>query len=101
MKCDMCYDRTSVGKKPMCATVCPSQALFYGTAEEIQAMRPRSRPLNAFRFGGQTITTRVRMMFPRGGQPDHLDVLAAMDEGGVGRLIELAVIAGDPFGEVT
>src|SRR5512141_276828 len=27
MKCDMCYDRTSVGKKPMCATVCPSQAL--------------------------------------------------------------------------
>ncbi|HKW00884.1 MAG TPA: 4Fe-4S dicluster domain-containing protein, partial [Vicinamibacterales bacterium] len=27
MKCDMCYDRSSVGKKPMCATVCPSQAL--------------------------------------------------------------------------
>jgi Fe-S-cluster-containing dehydrogenase component len=24
MKCDMCYDRTSVGKRPMCATVCPS-----------------------------------------------------------------------------
>ena len=33
MKCDMCYDRTSVGKKPMCATVCPSQALFFGTRE--------------------------------------------------------------------
>ena len=29
MKCDMCYDRTSVGKRPMCATVCPSQALAY------------------------------------------------------------------------
>ena len=27
MKCDMCYDRTSVGLRPMCATVCPSQAL--------------------------------------------------------------------------
>src|SRR5689334_8980203 len=27
MKCDMCYDRTSIGKKPMCATVCPSGAL--------------------------------------------------------------------------
>ena len=40
MKCDMCYDRTSVGKKPMCATVCPSQALFYGTAEEIDAAAP-------------------------------------------------------------
>jgi Fe-S-cluster-containing dehydrogenase component len=33
MKCDMCYDRTSVGRKPMCATVCPSQALFFGTAD--------------------------------------------------------------------
>src|ERR1700694_3788836 len=24
MKCDMCYDRTSIGKKPLGATVCPS-----------------------------------------------------------------------------
>ena len=30
MKCDMCYDRTSVGLRPMCATVCPSQALSFG-----------------------------------------------------------------------
>ncbi len=45
MKCDMCYDRTSVGKKPMCATVCPSQALFYGTAEEIERLRPMSAPI--------------------------------------------------------
>ena len=29
MKCDMCYDRTSVGRKPMCASVCPSGALFW------------------------------------------------------------------------
>ncbi len=36
MKCDLCYDRTSVGKKPMCASVCPSQALFFGTREEIR-----------------------------------------------------------------
>ena len=35
MKCDLCYDRTSVGSKPMCASVCPSQALFYGTRSEI------------------------------------------------------------------
>src|SRR6185503_9536215 len=56
MKCDMCYDRTSVGKKPMCATVCPSQALFFGTLEEIQHLRPQSMPTNQFRFGGQTIT---------------------------------------------
>ena len=25
MKCDMCYDRTSEGKRPMCATVCPAR----------------------------------------------------------------------------
>ena len=25
MKCDMCYDRTSTGRRPMCATVCPSR----------------------------------------------------------------------------
>src|SRR5205085_11890520 len=34
MKCDMCYDRTSVGKRPMCATVCPSGALTFTTREE-------------------------------------------------------------------
>jgi len=34
MKCDMCYDRTSAGLRPMCATVCPSQALAYVTKEE-------------------------------------------------------------------
>ena len=41
MKCDMCYDRTSVGKRPMCATVCPSQALAYVTPETI-ARPPRA-----------------------------------------------------------
>ena len=59
MKCDMCYDRTSVGKKPMCATVCPSQALFFGTREQIEQLRPLSTPTNQFQFGQQTITTKV------------------------------------------
>jgi Fe-S-cluster-containing dehydrogenase component len=77
MKCDMCYDRTSVGLKPMCASVCPSQALFYGTREEIERLRPRSQPVNSFQFGGQRITTKVNMMAPR---PVHvpLSELAAM-----------------------
>jgi Fe-S-cluster-containing dehydrogenase component len=65
MKCDMCYDRTSVGKKPMCATVCPSQALFFGTREQLEQMRPQSMPVNAFQFGNQTITTRVFTMVPK------------------------------------
>jgi Fe-S-cluster-containing dehydrogenase component len=78
MKCDMCYDRTSIGKKPMCASVCPSQALFFGAAEEIERMRPRSRPIDTFRFGGQTITTKVKLMVPRDSSATQLDVAGAL-----------------------
>ena len=78
MKCDMCYDRTSVGKKPMCASVCPSQALFYGTLEEIERLRPRSRPVDTFRFGHQTVTTKVNLMVPRDSFLQHFDVLGAL-----------------------
>ena len=65
MKCDMCYDRTSVGLKPMCASVCPSQALAFGTREEIARLRPHAKPVNTFQFGRQTIRTKVNMMVPR------------------------------------
>jgi len=43
MKCDMCYDRTSVGKRPMCATVCPSQALAYVPTSRSGPRGARSR----------------------------------------------------------
>jgi Fe-S-cluster-containing dehydrogenase component len=101
MKCDMCYDRTAVGKKPMCATVCPSQALFFGTREQALALRPQSTPTNTFRFGDQTITTRVNVMVPRRTRPSHVDVTAAMAEQPRGRGLRLPVIdAADPFAEV-
>jgi Fe-S-cluster-containing dehydrogenase component len=80
MKCDMCYDRTSEGKKPMCATVCPSGALFFGTRAEVEHLRPQSRPTNRFRFGGQTITTKVNLMVPRASPAPFVDVTAAMNE---------------------
>jgi Fe-S-cluster-containing dehydrogenase component len=67
MKCDMCYDRTSVGKKPMCATVCPSGALFFGTPEEIAAQR-EGTPISEFVFGDRKIKTKVRLMMPQGTQ---------------------------------
>ena len=67
IKCDMCYDRTSIGKKPMCATVCPSEALFYGTPEEIAEYRGGT-PINEFVFGGRTIKTKVSLMMPKGTQ---------------------------------
>ncbi|MEO8845236.1 MAG: 4Fe-4S dicluster domain-containing protein [Kofleriaceae bacterium] len=102
MKCDMCYDRTSIGKKPMCATVCPSQALFFGTRDEVRALRPRSTPTNKFKFGAQTITTRVSVMAPRGATaPVHVDVTAAMQEHPHNRGLRLPVIdTFDPFAEV-
>src|SRR3954469_16892722 len=99
MKCDLCYDRTSVGKRPMCATVCPSQALFYGTPEQLHALRPQSTPVNQFRFGGQTITTRVQVLVPRRRAPEHVDVTAALDEEPRARSVRLPVVADapDPF----
>jgi Fe-S-cluster-containing dehydrogenase component len=99
MKCDMCYDRTSVGKKPMCATVCPSQALFFGSLEEIEQLRPLSEPVNTFQFGRQTITTQVYMMVPRGhGRSEPVvDVAAAMEERPRSRSRSLPVaVAGTP-----
>ncbi len=91
MKCDMCYDRTSAGLKPMCASVCPSQALFFGTREEVEALRPRSRPLNEFRFGAQTVTTRVNLMVPRDVGTQYVDVAEAMNENAIGKDIMLNV----------
>ena len=65
MKCDLCYDRTAVGRKPMCATVCPSDALFYGSQEEVEDRR-RARPANRFAFGGEVLQTRNHLMVPAG-----------------------------------
>ncbi|HVD93105.1 MAG TPA: 4Fe-4S dicluster domain-containing protein [Vicinamibacterales bacterium] len=73
-KCDMCYDRTSIGKKPMCATVCPSQALAFTTLEEIEQTRD-GVPTNVWRFGGETVRTKVFVMLPRHAPGIHVDVV--------------------------
>ena len=49
LKCDMCYDRISAGKRPMCATVCPSEALYFGSLEEWQQRR-KGKLANTFQF---------------------------------------------------
>jgi Fe-S-cluster-containing dehydrogenase component len=92
MKCDMCYDRTSTGRKPMCATVCPSGALFYGDRAEVERLRQRSRPVNQFQFGGQSVRTKVNLMVPRHSDVEQLDVTAAMNEPPTGRTIALTVL---------
>jgi Fe-S-cluster-containing dehydrogenase component len=92
MKCDMCYDRTSVGKQPMCTTVCPSRALHYGTWEEIDALRPRSVPHNRFLFGRQEVRTKVFMMVPRDVRPEYVDVTDALDGAEARRSTTLRVL---------
>ncbi len=84
MKCDMCYDRTSVGLKPMCASVCPSQALAFETRSEMARKRPRAKPVNSFRFGLQMIRTKVNVMVPLDGARELIDVTAAMHEPTIG-----------------
>lgn len=71
MKCDLCYDRTSAGKKPMCATVCPSEALVFTTPEEIERRRS-GHPVNHFTFAGEEVRTKVYVMLP-----DAIDRLEA------------------------
>ena len=68
MKCNMCYDRTSVGLKPMCATVCPSGALTFDTKENVAKKRPNSTPIKKFIFGEEVVTTKVNLMMPKGSE---------------------------------
>jgi Fe-S-cluster-containing dehydrogenase component len=100
MKCDLCYDRTSIGSKPMCASVCPSGALYFGTLTEIADLRPSSRPINKFQFGNQEITTKVWMMVPKQSSVARLDVTSAMDEHAVKRH-EITDGVFDVFDELT
>jgi hypothetical protein len=72
----------------MCASVCPSQALFFGTREEIEQLRPSSRPINQFQFGMQTITTKVNMMVPKRSRVEHVDVTAAARSTTIGINVE-------------
>jgi Fe-S-cluster-containing dehydrogenase component len=77
MKCDMCYDRTSVGKRPMCVTVCPSGALAFLTRDEV-AHRRQERPTNVFQFGPQTVRTKVQLMVPQGVEEVEMDIASFM-----------------------
>jgi Fe-S-cluster-containing dehydrogenase component len=79
MKCDMCYDRTSSGKRPMCATVCPSQALAYVPIDEIRRIR-REKPVNVFFFGKERVTTKVFMMAPAEVEAVDIDITDFMWE---------------------
>ncbi len=82
MKCDMCYDRTSEGKRPMCATVCPSQALAFVPVEQIRSTR-REKPNNVFFFGKERVTTKVFLMIPPEAGEVNVDITDFIWESGV------------------
>jgi Fe-S-cluster-containing dehydrogenase component len=67
MKCDMCYDRTSIGKRPMCATVCPSGALAFTTRENIERTR-QGMAIRDWQFGAEIVRTKVNVLVPRSVQ---------------------------------
>ncbi|GCE19458.1 4Fe-4S dicluster domain-containing protein [Dictyobacter kobayashii] len=84
-KCNLCYDRTSQGKGPMCATVCPTQAIFYGTYEEWMAAgraQQGAKPVNTFYFGRQRVQTRNYVIMPE--QEDELDLMALVEKAELG-----------------
>jgi Fe-S-cluster-containing dehydrogenase component len=88
-KCNLCYDRTSIGKPPMCSSVCPTQAIFYGTYEEfIQAGRATqgAKPVNVFYFGQQRVRTRNYVVMR--DEDDALDLMALAAEASLGAVAQ-------------
>jgi Fe-S-cluster-containing dehydrogenase component len=86
-KCNLCYDRTSVDLPPMCASVCPTQAIFYGTYEEwVQAGRGQqgAKPVNVFYFGKQRVRTRNYVVMRE--EHDALDLMALAEEASLGSI---------------
>jgi Fe-S-cluster-containing dehydrogenase component len=78
VKCDMCYDRTSAGRKPMCASVCPSGALFFGPRHQVEALR-RERATHVFAIGPRSVRTKVGVMVPAATEAVEMDVTAFME----------------------
>ena len=58
----------------MCATVCPSGALTFGTMEEIQRTR-QGIPVNSWKFGEEEIKTKVYVMVPREVEKVHVGLV--------------------------
>jgi len=86
-KCNLCYDRTSLGKPPMCASVCPTGALFYGTYEEfVQAGRTQqgAQPVNVFYFGRQRLRTRNYIVMNQ--ENNALDLMELAQQASLGHI---------------
>ncbi len=70
----------------MCATVCPTQAIFYGTYEEwVAAGRARqgAKPVNTFYFGQQQVRTRNYVVMT--AQDEALDLMTMVEAVNLGK----------------
>ncbi|MCP8969422.1 4Fe-4S dicluster domain-containing protein [Ectobacillus ponti] len=62
-KCDLCYDRTSKGRPPMCVSVCPTDTIQFLEEEEVK--RKSRKPVQfVWNFGGTLIETRTVIGMP-------------------------------------
>jgi Fe-S-cluster-containing dehydrogenase component len=77
MKCDMCFDRTSQNLAPMCASVCPSDALWFGTRELFERTRAGIL-INEYFFGDQLVKTKT---FSVARDAGPLDILSGRETG--------------------
>jgi hypothetical protein len=50
----------------MCASVCPTGSIFYGSLDELLAQRPNAAATDIVVFGDQEIRTGVATVTPRG-----------------------------------
>lgn len=69
VKCDLCYERTNRGLPPMCASVCPTEALrFLDLERDTPHLRGR-RLDNRWAFGETVIETHTYVAL--GEDPDY------------------------------
>lgn len=68
-KCDLCHERTNVDLPPMCASVCPTQALRYvDLAHDMPNLAGR-RLENRWQFGDTVVETHTYVAL--GADPDY------------------------------
>ena len=57
---------------PMCASVCPTGAIAFGTYEQIVPLR-RTKPVNVHVFGNQHVETKAYLMLPTDAEAVEVD----------------------------
>ena len=87
MKCDQCYDRTSIGKLPMCASVCPARLCSLARRKKSPAYVRTPLRSTVFSLVNKQLLPAPECWFPE-IVPEQLDVLSAMYQPTIGNVIE-------------